>query len=61
MGGEKSNAGEGAPTGLGGIVNAAMGRHAYKEEGKDDEGNKVTGYGSTSDSAHADYQRKGGK
>lgn len=61
MGGKKSNAGEGAPPGLGGLVNAVMGRHAYKEEGKDDKGKKVTGYGSTSKEAHADYQRKGGK
>jgi len=58
---EKSNVGQGAPPGLGGIANAIAGKHAYKEEGKNDSGNKVTGFGSTSKDAHADYQRKGGK
>ena len=34
MASEKSNAGSGAPPGCGGLVNAAMGNHAYKETGR---------------------------
>ena len=59
--GDKKNAGSGAPPLTGGIVNTAMGKHAYSETGKTEGGNKVTGYGSTQKQANADYQRKGGK
>jgi hypothetical protein len=57
---EKSNMGQGAPTPFGGIVNTIAGNHAYKETGTNDSGNKVTGFGSNSKEAHADFQRKGG-
>lgn len=59
--GDTKNAGSGAPPGLGGLVNAAMGKDAYTETGKDSSGNTVTGRGSDSEKANADYQHKGGK
>ena len=59
--GETKNAGSGAPPLLGGIINTAMGEHAYSESGKDSSGNNVAGYGHDSKSANSDYQRKGGK
>jgi len=59
--GKKSNAGQGAPFGLGGLVNAGAGKHAHKETGRTKSGKKVSGFGSTSSRAHRDYKRKGGK
>lgn len=58
--GKRTNIGQGAPSGAGGVANALAGRHAYSETGVDRNGNTVEGYGSTPDDAHQDYLEKGG-
>ncbi|MEI7498388.1 MAG: hypothetical protein WCK11_03845 [Candidatus Falkowbacteria bacterium] len=43
-----------------GLVNAAMGRHAYTTTGTDKNGNETKGYGSDRASSVKDYTEKGG-